>query len=313
MTTPPRQRYPEKHLQDTAVEWMVLNWGYEEVFSDSNALGARMDSVGRIGDQVFLVEVKVDVGADIVDHADDRPSSLESKIAGALRPIYQRSDDGLAEIVNAKWDRQHPLVVVILARSFTPDSLTALSKMMASRSEAWKFDFRLWVWRDGQVVEMARAEQPFLPPPSSYEQIEIPTLIGRAPRSPSRTMEEFRGLAIASKVEHLFDAAVDEACKGGFRVRRRRGTIGLLRCRPGRASPETIIALYLDTHDTEARLWVGCWVEAIDYDPAKLPGVPAPPNGFLNTNLYLSSPEEVRELVRLFASASGLSNARPSP
>ncbi len=313
MTTPPRQRYPEKGLQLAAMAWLKEHWGYRELFCDVEATGARMDSAGQIGDQVYVVEVKLDVGANVVEHADDRPNNLESKIAGTLRPIYARAPGGISERVNAQWDRRRPLIVAILARSITPNAREALAKIVSERSEIWKFDFRLWIWNGAEVVETTRVDLAVHPDPSFYEGIEIPRLIGRTSRAPSRSLEEFRALAVASKIEHLFEAMIEEASRGGFRIQLRRGTIGLLRSRPGRTSPETMIALYLDTNDTEGRLWVGCWAEAIGVDPSRLPGVPAPTNGFQNTNLYLASSEEVRELVRLFSFNSNVSDVRPSP
>jgi len=95
------------------------------------------------------------------------------------------------------------------------------------------------------------------------------------------------------------------------RIQRRRGSIGLIRRRPGSAGFDALIALFLESKPTEGRLLVGCWIEAVGLDSSKLPGIPAPTAGFMNTNRYLSSPEEVRELIRLFARPSRPAEHRP--
>jgi hypothetical protein len=90
MSAPPAHRYPEKTLQLTAIKWLKDHRGYREEYADEEARGARVDSVGLLEGRLALIEVKVTVGANVVEHAADRAHSLEAKIAGTLGPLYRR-------------------------------------------------------------------------------------------------------------------------------------------------------------------------------------------------------------------------------
>jgi hypothetical protein len=135
-----KQIYPEKTLQVAAVSWLRAQWGYNEVFADAEAVGERVDSVGRLKGRLVMIEVKPAVHANMVDHAPDRHGSLESKIAGALGPLHRRADDRLSQLANSCWDRKQPPVIVVLAGSFSADGLSRLEAMLARCSGAWAFD-----------------------------------------------------------------------------------------------------------------------------------------------------------------------------
>src|SRR5688572_20126117 len=104
-------RYPEKALQLAAMHWLTSHWGYQERFADEEGRGARVDSVGLLDGRLALIEVKVGISPNIVDHRPDRSHSLESKVAGILGPLYRREREGVAELANRLWDRQRPPLV----------------------------------------------------------------------------------------------------------------------------------------------------------------------------------------------------------
>lgn len=60
------ERYPEKRLQLEAIQWLRTHWHYEEHYSDEEARGNRMGSVGLIDGRLTLIEVKNSVSASLV-------------------------------------------------------------------------------------------------------------------------------------------------------------------------------------------------------------------------------------------------------
>jgi hypothetical protein len=133
-----KARYPEKRLQQAATDWLKHHWRYAEAFSDEEARGARIDSIGLLNGRLALIEVKVSIPADIVDHRADRSQSLESKIAGTLGSLYRREAGAVSETGNRLWDRQSPPLVAILAQEFS--GRAELETMLTRRSADWRFD-----------------------------------------------------------------------------------------------------------------------------------------------------------------------------
>ena len=93
--------YVEQTLQLTAIRWLREHRGYSELLSDDMAVGDRVDSVGLMGGRILLVEVKPVVRAGDVRHAEDRPGSIESKIAGVLRALHAKEQDRVSRVVLA--------------------------------------------------------------------------------------------------------------------------------------------------------------------------------------------------------------------
>src|SRR4051794_3546477 len=113
MSAPPAARYPEKTLQLAAIKWLRDHQGYREEYADEEARGARVDSVGVLEGRLALIEVKITVRANVVEHAPDRAHSLEGKIAGTLRPLYRREHNAVACAANRVWDRRRPPLICI--------------------------------------------------------------------------------------------------------------------------------------------------------------------------------------------------------
>jgi hypothetical protein len=125
MTSGSYQPYPEKRLQAAVIEWMLRSWKYTEMYSDAEATGSPMDSVGILDGRLLLIEVKLRINARIVDHDSERPQSLEGKIVGALRSLYGQVDDGFSATIRPWWDRRQPPVVIFLAKTYSGDGLNA--------------------------------------------------------------------------------------------------------------------------------------------------------------------------------------------
>ena len=67
-----------------------------------------------------------------------------------------------------------------------------------------------------------------------------------------------------------------------------------------------MISVYLDGEIANGQLHVGCDNRVFDVDVSALPGTAATRvGGFRDSERYLSSDEEVRQFLRLFAVAGG--------
>ena len=311
---PARLRYPEKHVQQPAIGWLKVHWGYTERDDDVEAKGERMDSAGKIGDRVYVIEVKSKIPANTVEHAEDRPGNLESKISGALRQIYSRKSGKIPTAVNYLWDRQQPLVVVFLAERVLDDARDAIKKMIGRRSQTWAFDFRLWIWDGNSVVEEMCCDSGLCRDPLWYQTIEIEELKTKSQRLPPRSLEEFRARAMESKVEHLLLVVEDEAKRCGYSLVPGRDAVSLQLVRPGTKKAIPMISFYLNGKPTNGRLLFGCDDKTLKVDASTFAGavVDGDVPGYVvhrDTKLYLSSPDDVRKLLRLFAESGGRGRA----
>ncbi|WP_262269969.1 hypothetical protein [Microvirga yunnanensis] len=230
-------RYPEKRLQQVAIDWLRQQWGYIETFSDVEARGARIDSIGLLDGRLTLIEVKVRVTAEIVDYRPDRAHSLESKIAGALGPLYRREKaDTVADAGTRLWDRRSPPLIVILARDIS--DLSQLEQMLIRRSGDWHFDFAIWQWTGNNIEVLTNRDRPALEP-TSYEAIFVPHLIGRIPRQKPRSISELIVLADERGIGHLVSHLVSAAPTYGFKIGTGSWTITLKRKVDGHTRPNT--------------------------------------------------------------------------
>ena len=297
MTSSTRQRYPEKRLQLGAIDWLKGNRGYVELFSDAEATGSRVDSVGTLDGRLMLIEVKLSINASIVDHALDRAQSLESKISGALRSLYGAANDGFATIARPHWDRLRPPVVAFLAGTYSEDGWGALRQMLERRSIEWRFDYRVWQWNGREVVERSTFDQSAADP-ACWQTIDVPALVGRTKRTPARSEVELLALATERGVGELLQGLIELARQNGFDVQRGVSSLNFRRKPAHKQGP--VVGVYLDASDAGNGINVGCWREAVGVAEDALPGRPAPPAGFLNTNRYLQTRDQVEALIRLF-------------
>jgi len=302
----PPHIYVEQTLQLTAVRWLREHRGYSELLSDDMAVGDGVDSVGLMEDRILLVEVKPVVHVGDVRHAGDRPGTIGSKVPGVLRGVQGKEQDRVSRAVLANWNPVRPPVVAMLAARYTPAGLQDLEELLRTRSEQWLFDYRVWRWTGSRVEELERHDMAPPPCPTAYSALSIEKLIGRRERARPRSVDELRSLAKARGVGGLLDHALHVAGDLGFRRITTRSNINLLR--PTLAGKwENVVGFYILGSASEVGLNVGIWREKLDLDERDLPGRPAPRMGFLNTNRYVQTAEDLTYLLNLFCSPAGLS------
>jgi hypothetical protein len=286
-------RYPEKALQDVMTSWLLSQWGYEEAFDDAEALGARFDSVGRIGQQLVLIEYKVAVGTNIVRHRADRAMSLESKIAGGLRSIYDRASDALSECANRVWDRESPPLVVVAAASFSTEALVELRCLFEARSAEWRFDYAVWRWTGSGVEELIRGQTGEQWTPNQV--VALPLLIGRTERGAPRTVEELSVLAETDLERCLIEQFCAVASARGLTLKRARTSVAI-QARVG-GKLRSVLAAYPGRSGTGG-LNVGVDLESFGRSNELGELEAAPPAGFLNANFVLMSTSDLEYLFR---------------
>lgn len=290
-----QSRYPEKSLQLAAVAWLSENLGFEEVFGDVEALGARFDSAGFIGPKPVLIEFKTNVPESMIAHRDDRSMSIESKIAGCLGALYGGADDQLSKAVNHRWTRAEPPLVAVASNSFSRPGLAALQTLFEARSRDWAFDYAAFRWT-GSEVETVLEGRCVRPEALDYSQLTLPKLIGRSARAPTRTVAELGELASRCGFAPLLDAFVAIATDEGFRLRTTRWGVG------AHKGSEVICAIYLEDPPHLDGLDIGLLGDYWRTD-APLPGIPTQPVGYLNTNRRITTPEHCRQLFAGLRSA----------
>ncbi len=273
--------------------WLVSHRGYEEAFDDAEALGARFDSVGRIGQQLVLIEYKVAVGTNIVRHAADRSMSLESKIAGGLRGIYESASDAVSETANRVWDREKPPLVVVAAASFSSDALDELRRLFEARSEEWRFDYAVWRWTGSVVGEVIRGGTTRRS--GDYQDLSVPALVGRTPRDRPRTIEELSGVAKTEIEAELIARFYTLALASGLRTKLGRTSVAVQTQIGGKL--RTVVAAYVGRAGNTG-LNVG--VDLDNFERANELGElePARPAGFLNANFVIKSASDLDYLFR---------------
>lgn len=273
--------------------WLASHWGYEEAFDDAEALGARFDSVGRIAQQLVLIEYKVAVGTNIVRHMADRAMSLESKIAGGLRGIYERASDVLSECANGIWNRESPPLVVVAAASISTDALNELRRLLEARSDEWSFDYAVWRWTGAVVEEVIRGRTG--QPRDDYQAVAVPVLVGRTPRGRPRTIEELSAIAETDLERALIAQFCATASANGFSLKRGRTSVAG-QVRVG-GKLRAVLAAY---PGCAGAVGLNIGVDLGNFQRTHELGElePAPPVGFLNTNFVVRSASDLDRLFR---------------
>ncbi len=272
--------------------WLLSHWGYDEAFDDAEALGARFDSVGRLGQQLVLIEYKVAVGTNIVRHLADRAMSLESKIAGGLRAIYERASDPLSECANRIWDRGSPPLVVVAAASFSTDALDELRRLFEARSEDWHFDYAVWRWTGSNVEEVIRGRTG--QSKGDYQAVAVPVLIGRTPRGRPRTIEELSAIAETDLERELIARFWAIASASDFTLKLGRTSVAIQARIGGKL--RTVVAAYPGCAGAVG-LNIGIDLDTFQRAYALGELEPAPPAGFLNANLVVKSASDLDRLL----------------
>ncbi|WP_031555995.1 hypothetical protein [Parvularcula oceani] len=202
----------EYRIQEEAVAWLKAERGYDERFSDLYQHGgARLDSVGLIGERVHMIEVKTQLRPNEVGHAED-------KLAGTLTSIEDRSGDGAASVLRNVWDRkQVPLFVVLVGRS-TPSGVDALKQMVQRRAAHDQVDVALWVWT-GERVKTIWSSRPRKAP--RVEATPLPSATPKRPnaRQPTPSIDHYMSVAERVGCSEILVAALDAASSHGFKPR----------------------------------------------------------------------------------------------
>jgi len=273
--------------------WLLSHWGYEEAFDDAEALGARFDSVGRIGQQLVLIEYKVAVGTNMVRHLADRAMSLESKIAGGLRGIYERASDPLSECANRIWDRGSPPLVVVAAASFSTEALGELRRLFDARSEDWRFDYAVWRWTGSNVEEVIRGRTG--QPTGDYQAVAVPVLIGRTPRGRPRTIEELCAIAETDLERELIARFWAIASASDFTLKLGRTSLAIQSRISGKL--RTVVAAYPGRAGNTG-LNIGIDLDNFEKTHELGDLERASPAGFLNANFVVNSASDLDRLFR---------------
>lgn len=294
-----RDRYPEKHLQLASVERLKADLEYQELFDDVEATGARVDSVGLVAGRLWLIEYKVTVSAQMVRFAPTKGSCLESKISGTLGPLYRRENDRLAETCNRVWDRTNVPVFAIVAKSFSEAAIGELASLYAQRGEEWYFELKALQW-NGERHSIAFEGKPSGPiEPDDYHLCTIEALIGRQPRRKNMNLANALVRAEAQGVGYLFAAFVEQARCFGIKLKPQIDSVS--GSKTG-GEPARILGCYFDKSSATEGLLVGFHQGAFQ-DHAMAIGAPSPIAGFMNTNRYLRTVEEVSELFAAIRSS----------
>jgi hypothetical protein len=297
-------RHPEEALQESAIRWLASHWSYQEIASDIQASGAAVDSVGLIEGRLHLIEVKTKLYASAIWYDPSRSGSIEAKISSSLRSLYGLAPDagGLWQL----WDRRSPPTFVVMAEAFPSASLDALATMMRARSAEWRFDYAIWQWSHA-VEERVRGAAPPIRP-RDYAKLAIPQQVGHQRRTPVRSPEQMQTLADQAGLGPLFALAVKEANRLGFRLKYGVETVTIYHPASHGQLWQSVMSISPTRRaspDSSLGLNIGYDAAALDGGGIAIPGQPAPKSGYMMSNRYVASPEEVAALIGLFGSLRG--------
>lgn len=299
-TTPTRTRYPEKRLQLASVASLTSALQYHELYDDAEATGSRVDSIGILDGRLWLIEYKVNVSGRMVRHTPGKGSNLESKISGTLGPIYRRSMDPVSQLCNGAWNRSSPPVFVIIAKSFSSSAIEQLHELYAERGQAWRFELVALAWDGIRHTPVFEGRPGSVGSTGHYDDCLVETQLTSQSRKKNMTMQQAKTRAEEVGVGELFAAFVTEARAYGVR----------LKCQIDSVSgaqhghkPATILGCYFGRSNAAQGLHVGLENDAFALDAEAL-GKPAPIAGFIQSNRYLTSVDDVRLLFAALKPAS---------
>jgi hypothetical protein len=282
------ERYPESKLQREVTAFLAAQ-GFEEVFDDVMALGSRFDSVGVLDEQLILIEYKVAIGKNMVP-------ALESKLAGCLRPLYSNGNDPLSVAANRNWSKNKSPLVMFVANRITSDAEARLRALLARRSVAWLFDYKLACWNGSGLDVVAEGRCPQAVSAGDFEALDLPELKIKVERAPNLSVQECLDLTEGLRRE-LLEVFVEEARKCGFVAVGKRSCISAQRKTV--KGHQTVLSAFLRTEGEADGLNLGVEETIFVSAPPKLPGVAGPVEGFLNINRFVTTPDEIRALMNL--------------
>lgn len=287
--------YREKSIQLASIDWMTREWGYQELAADVEATGDRMDSVGILDGSVIAIEVKPAVHAGIVRFQPNRSGSLESKIAATLGGLYHGAISRQHTLLTEHWQRSRPPEIAVLAGEYTGAGLSALQDLLADRGASWRFNSRIWQWKDNRIQTLFRFDEATAA--ETWADVQVPILVGNQPRTAALAVDALLELARNAGHEETLSAFVAEAKSGGYRVKFRPTGLTII-SHSGRGA---FISLFLTDVDPIRGINVGLDVNRFDIGRDQLPGTAAPRAGFMNTNRYIGSAEAASKLFSMIA------------
>lgn len=281
------ERFPEKRFQLAVVDWLSRHRGYVELFGDVEATGARVDSAGMRAGRALLIEFKLHVSLPMVRHADDRPGTLESKLAGVLSALYRKNPDPLSTAVNGTWDRSELPVFVIAAKSYSEEAERELTVLLSERADEWRFDWEVWKGCPPLLIKAGAARASNRS--RDYDTIDIPNLIGRVDRPSRRTVVELGEVAATHGAGELFEYFVARVHEEGYRASTSSWVATFKR-------PGNLVACYPNDGMT-GQLIVGVDQSLGDMFPRRVPV------GYRKHIYVLTSPAEIDALLEAVAAS----------
>ncbi len=288
-------RYPEKHLQLAALAWAEVHLGYRPIADDVEATGDRMDAIGNIGEELIVIETKVTVSANTVPFSPARSGTIEPKIAATLDALYSGETRGQVGMIARYWNGKKPITFGVLAGHYP--GLSTLQDLLKRRSVEWKFNYRIWQWTGERIDELA---QSFLHDGVERAQlaaISFPVMVARPIRKLPLTFADLEDLAEKRGVSEVFRAIVRDARAHQMKLVLRPSGVALRL--PGVAGSQWC-AIFVESADAANGINCGIYAEVFVRAGLSLPGVAAPDAGFLNTNRYIRTGNDVAALFAPF-------------
>jgi len=291
--------YPEKRLQLAALAWAEQHMGYRAISDDVEATGDRMDAIGMLGDELLVIETKVHVVEATVSFDPLRSATIEPKISGTLAPLYAGCLKGQPGLIGQHWDRKTPLTICILAHSYSGKGLAALTGMLENRSREWGFNYRVWRWAGEQVDEIAQGFPLVEINPDKLASAEFPEMIARPIRRPAATLSALRVMADDRGVLDAFEAINERA--GRYRMRVARRATGMNLCLPG--TSQSWCSIFVEDAGQQHGMNCGVFADLYTQSGLPLPGTSAPRVGYMNTNRFIRTVQDVEVLFAPFRRA----------
>ncbi len=286
--------YPEKRIQQEAIAWLREVRGYEELFSDVEATGARMDSVGVLDGRAIAIEVKPSVSSNMVRHRSGASGSIEAKIAATLLALA--APPPWLSAFKIAWKPSTYPTIAILAERYTADGLDEMKSMLSERALEWQFAFEVWQWTGAEIVTVAsntKAVRALV----RDQAVSIPELTGSVVRRKPPAIDEFLKVAHGGGLGPVLSAFLDAARSHDLRLVRKVSGIGIARKCGG---PEWATAFVVDC-DAGSGMNVGVDLAPLGITEDQLPGTVAPKRGHMRCNRWIAWPEEAADLVRVIA------------
>jgi hypothetical protein len=288
-----RQRYPESRIvQKPATEWLLSRRCFKELYSDEDAKGGDLDSIGIIDGRLFLIEYKYEIRAGVAFKIPPRSGTLEAKFLRFLKRLY--AGDRAPDTADAleHWDRRPP-VTVVCASSYSDRGGVETTEMLERLSTELFVDWEVWRWTGEEIcVEaagIASAEGII-----SFQRLKVP-VPRPTPHRPASSKVKIFALAEERGVSELLRVVLEIAQGAGFSRRYRVESIGLSERIPKTTKTSSVITIFVGSSSTDKGLHIGYFRERFNDGLPELVG--APTAGYLNSNAWVADAAEFTSLL----------------